>query len=100
MEIKELEKNIKRYEKLADKNYYLYQQTGEPRYDRAYQNYSELAQVHRMAYKYKIEEDDERTRRLRNMSVFIKEHIEDRFKEQYTKNEVIELAERMKQFAL
>ncbi len=100
MDSKELEKKIERYEKLADKNYDIYQQTGESRYLSTYEKYNELADVYRMAFKYKLDHDEAQSRRLSNMSYFIKEHIEKRFKNEYTKNEVIDLANQMKQFAL
>ncbi len=96
----ELEKKIERYEKLADKNYKIYQQTGIPRYLSTYEKYDELADVYRAAYKYQSEYDDAQSRRLKNMSNFIKEHIEERYKNEYTKSEVVELANQMKQFAI
>lgn len=76
----------------------LYQETGEPRYLNANYKYEELADVYRIAYKYKEEEDTDRTRRMKNMTAFIEEHIEKRQKDSYTKAEVVELAKRMKQF--
>ena len=100
MDAKELEKKIERYEKLAQKNYMIYQEVGEARYERAWKNYEELADVYRKAYVAQCEEDEARTRRLQNMSHFIKEHIEFRFKDNYTKSEVVELAETMKQFVI
>ena len=97
-EAKELEKKIEKYEKLAEKNYMFYQQSGEPRYDKAYEKYSELADVYRAAYKYQSEADDSLSRRLGNMSSYIKEHIECLNKQTYTKKEVLRIAEEMKQF--
>ena len=46
------------------------------------------------------EEDTARTRRLRNMSTFINDHIKQLNQQTYTKAEVLELAERMKQFLI
>ena len=98
MDASELKKKIEKYDKLAAKNYYLYQETGEPRYDKANEKYEERADVYRAAYKYQLEEDESRSRRLRNFSYFVKEHVEGRDKQSYTKGEVLEMAERMKQF--
>ena len=96
MDAAELQKKIEHYGKLAQKNYYEYQQTGEPRYDRNYRKYEELEAVYRKAYETVKEEDDARTRRLTNMSCFIRDHIKTLDKQTYTKAEVIDLAERMK----
>lgn len=96
MELAEIEKRIERYEKLAQKKYHEYQMTGEPRYDRDYEKYSELATIYRYAYKYKSDSEDDVSRRIRNISAFIEEHIVQRNKATYTKGEVIDLAERMK----
>lgn len=98
MDAAELKKKIEKYEKLATKNYYLYQETGEPRYDKANEKYEELADVYRKAYELQCEEDDKITKRLKNISHFIKEHIENRDKQSYSKQEVLEIAEKMKQF--
>lgn len=100
MDSKELEKKIVRYEKLADKNYDIYQQTGEPRYLSAYEKYDELADVYRMAFKYKLDYDEAQSTRLANVSYFIKEHIEERGKDIFTKSEVVDIANHMKQFVL
>ena len=100
MELVEIEKNMKRYEKLADKNYWLYQESGDPKYDKANEKYSDLADIYRMAYKYQQEEDTDRTRRLRNVSDYIRTHVKERKKDNYTKAEVLELVKTMKQFAV
>lgn len=92
-----LAKKIERYEKLAQKNYMLYQESGDPRYDKANEKYEELVDVYRAAYKYQSEEDEDRSRRLRNFSYFVKEHVEGRDKQSYTKSEVLELMEKVKQ---
>ena len=97
MDIVELSRKIDKYDKLAQKNYMLYQESGEPRYDKANEKYEELADVYRAAYKYQLEEDESRSRRLRNFSCFVKEHVEERDKQSYTKSEVLELIEKMKQ---
>ena len=97
MDIVELVRKIDKYDKLAQKNYMLYQESGEPRYDKANEKYEELADVYRAAYKYQLEEDESRSRRLRNFSYFVKEHVEERDKQSYTKSEVLELMENVKQ---
>ena len=66
--------------------------------DKAYEKYSELADVYRAAYKYQSEADDSLSRRLGNMSSYIEEHIECLNKQTYTKKEVLRIAEEMKQF--
>lgn len=98
MEAAELKKKIEKYDRLAQKNYEYYQQSGEPRYDKAYENYEELADVYRAAYKYQSEHDESLSRRLKNISYYIEEHIKQIPKETYTKKEVLELAEKFKQF--
>lgn len=97
MDIVELSRKIDKYDKLAQKNYMLYQESGEPRYDKANEKYEELADVYRAAYKYQLEEDESRSRRLRNFSYFVKEHVEERDKQSYTKSEVLELMEKVEQ---
>lgn len=97
MDIVELSRKIDKYDKLAQKNYMLYQESGEPRYDKANEKYEELADVYRAAYKYQLEEDESRSRRLRNVSYFVKEHVEERDKQSYTKSEVLELMEKVEQ---
>lgn len=91
-------KRIDKYEKLAQKNYYYYQESGEPRYDKAYEKYDELAEVYKAAYKYQSEHDESLARRLRNMSSYIEEYIEKRSKNTYSKDEVLDLADKLKQF--
>ena len=98
MDAQVLIKRIDKYDKLADKNYMYYQESGEPRYDKAYEKYSELADVYRLALKEQQDHDDALSRRFENFSYYVKEHVENMAKDTYTKKEVLELAERMKQF--
>lgn len=98
MDKEKLEKSVKRYEKLADKNYWLYQESGEPKYDKANEKYAELADVYRAALEYQSDHDDGQVRRLRGMSDYINEHIVGRSKDTYTKEEVLKIAEALKQF--
>lgn len=99
MELKDISKKIDKYDNLAQKNFMNYQESGEPRYLSSSEKYEELADVYRMAYKYKDEEDTNRTRRMKNISAFIENHIEENPKETYSKAEVIELAKRIKEVA-
>ena len=98
MDASELKKKIEKYDKLAVKNYYLYQETGEPRYDKANEKYEDLADVYRAALEYQSDHDDGQVRRLRGMSDYINEHIVGRSKDTYTKEEVLRIAEALKQF--
>ena len=100
MTLEEISKKIKHYEELAQKNYYAYQQTGDPRYDRYEAKYTELADVYRMAYKYESDREDTQLVRLHNFTYYIEEHIQNRTKETFTKKEVLDMAEHMKQFVL
>ena len=70
MDVVELVRKIDKYDKLAQKNYMFYQESGDPKYDKANEKYEELADVYRAAYKYQSEEDEDRSRRLRNFSYF------------------------------
>lgn len=95
-----LSKKIDRYDALAEKNYFLYQESGDPRYDKANEKYEELADVYRAAYKYQLDHDEAQGRRMHNISYFIEEHIEKSQKDNYSKEEVLELAKSMKQFVI
>ena len=94
----ELFKKSQHYDDLAQKKYYEYQQSGDARYDREQQRYDELATVYKYAAKYKQEHDADTARRIRNMRVYIKEHIIDSTKKSYTKDEVESLADNFIQF--
>lgn len=100
MDAKYLIEKSEHYYELAEKNYRDYQQSGDPRYERRNRNYEELADVYRKAGEMAEEEDTARTRRLQNMSAFINDHIKQLHQQTYTKAEVLELAERMKQFLI
>lgn len=99
MDAIELKKKIDKYDQLAEKNFRYYQESGESRYDRAYEKYSELADVYRLALREQQDHDEALSRRLRNISAYIDEHIKVRNKDTYTKKEVIDLAENIKQLA-
>lgn len=98
MDAQTLKEKIEKYDKLAEKNYMFYQESGEPRYDRAYEKYSELADVYRLALREQSEHDEALARRLRNFSCYIEEHVKKMNKQNYTKGEVLELAENLKHF--
>lgn len=100
MTTEDIKKGIYKYDKLAEKNYLAYQESGEPRYLNSSEKYEDLADVFRMAYRYKDDEDEARTRRMRNVTSFIENHIIDVPKETYTKKEVVDLAKKLKDFVI
>lgn len=71
MELNELKRKSERFEELAQKNYYLYQETGEPRYLAYNEKYEELSNIYFIAYQYKLEEDNAMTQLIRNYNYII-----------------------------
>ena len=97
MTFEEALKKSERYQKLADKKYYEYQQTGDPRYDRAQTKHEEMADAYRYAYKYLKDVNDDYTHRLNNYRYWVNEKRE-LPKREYTQEEVMELLRQAEQF--
>lgn len=76
------------YEKLAQRAYQNYQESGESRYDREYFRYDTIVKAFNGYLEYKDENDNEKLRRLHNIDAYVAEHI---YNDTYTKAEVMRL---------
>ena len=100
IDAKELLSKAERHEKNAQRKFHDYQLTGDARLHREYKRYDELAEVYRTAYKCQIEEDEDRSRRLRNFTKFVHDHFDESTKETFTRAEVASLLRELETFLL
>lgn len=83
------------YEKLQQKAYMNYQETGIGRYDREFIKYERIVDAFNGYLDNKDSNDSERTRRIKNISAFVDQHIH---KETYSKTEVLSMIDVIKTF--
>lgn len=83
------------YDRLQQKAYMTYQQTGDPKHDREQFRYSKIVDAFNGYLSYAEEADTERLRRWRNIDAYIERNV---LEETYTKAEVKRMLETLKQF--
>lgn len=78
------------YEKLSQKNYMDYQDSGDPRYDRAWHRYERISDAFRAKAREENERGDEMRKRLTNKDGAVARLIPDK---SYSYSEVVSLLE-------
>lgn len=83
------------YERLRQKAYMDFQETGTSRYDREELRYSKIVDAFVGYLENKSEADDEKLRRRRNIEAYAESHV---YKDTYTKAEVLAILNVVKDF--
>lgn len=81
------------YNKLYQRNYDNYQQTGDSRYERAYYQYQKIVDAFNGYIEWKKEEDTARKRRFDNFHNFLQNNV---LEEKYTRAEVFQLLRKVR----
>lgn len=76
------------YEKLRQRAYMNYQESGMARYDRQELQYGKIVDAFNGYLKNKEERDSEKMRRIRNINAYVEQHL---YKDTYNRNEVLAL---------
>lgn len=76
------------YEKLRQRAYMNYQESGMARYDRQELQYGKIVDAFDGYLANKEETDSEKMRRIRNINAYVEQHL---YKETYNRNEVLAL---------
>lgn len=83
------------YEKLQQKAYMNYQETGIGRYDREFIKYERIVDAFNGYLDNKNEQDTERTRRIQNISAYVDKYVHH---ETYSKAEVLKMIQDISTF--
>ena len=76
------------YNKLQDKAYQNYQETGIARYDREFIRYERIVDAFNGYLENKNDQDTERTRRIQNISAYVDKYVHHN---SYTRDEVLKM---------